>query len=269
VRVIIPSSGNQNSLNAGNKVTINALPEHGIRVYEYPGMSHFKAAIFDTWASIGSANFEKLSLQVNQELNLATSGPDTVQALLEQVFIPDMMLSRETDQPVKVNVSARLTEIAVDELLQSDYSIQIVLLSFGEAEVQEILLGALLLLAVVWLVVRIRQNKAIEQLQATRKPKDSGKFHAVAIKYSENACNAAKALTGRRFLSSAAPRLPLPECDYPNCNCRFVHFTDRRAGRDRRSPFAPATSTGTTGIHEQERRERNDRRKEPDDDFDW
>jgi cardiolipin synthase len=80
-------------------------------------MSHIKAAIFDGWASVGSANFDKLSLQVNKELNLATSDPDTVQALLEQVFIPDMKLSRETDQAVKVNVTTRLLEIAVDELL--------------------------------------------------------------------------------------------------------------------------------------------------------
>jgi hypothetical protein len=135
--------------------------------------------------------------------------------------------------------------------------------------VQEMLLGALLILAVAWLVLRIRQNKAIEQLQSTRKPRDSGKFHAVAIKYSEDACDAAKALTGRRFLSSAAPRLPLPECDFPNCSCQFAHFNDRRAGRDRRSPFAPAASTGTTGVHSQERRDRTDRRRGTDDDFNW
>lgn len=133
---------------------------------------------------------------------------------------------------------------------------------------QEILIGALLILAIAWLVVRVRQNKAIEQLQTTRKPKDSGKFHAVSIKYSENACDAAKALTGRRFLSSAAPRLPLPDCDYPNCRCQFAHYDDRRAGRDRRSPFAPAMSTGSTGVHEQERRGRTERRKESDD-YNW
>ncbi len=133
---------------------------------------------------------------------------------------------------------------------------------------QELLLGALLILAVAWLIVRIRRNKAIELAESTRTFKETGKFHAVALKYSENACDAAKALTGRRFLSNAAPRLPLPNCDYPNCSCRFAHFDDRRTGRDRRSPFAPATATGTTGIHEQERRERNDRRKGTDD-YNW
>ena len=131
---------------------------------------------------------------------------------------------------------------------------------------QEVLLGLLLMLSVAWLVVRIRRNKATEEIErSTRKPKDSGKFHAVAIKYSEHACDAAKALTGRRFLSNAAPRLPLPDCDYPDCDCRFSHFSDRRTGRDRRSPFGPRTATGNTGVHEQERREKRDRRRDSDD----
>ncbi|MCJ7592138.1 MAG: hypothetical protein MUO51_12375 [Woeseiaceae bacterium] len=133
---------------------------------------------------------------------------------------------------------------------------------------QELMLGALLVLTIAWLVVRVRQNKAAVKSESTRVVKNTGKFHAVALKYTENACDAAKAMTGRRFLSNAAPRLPLPECNFPECNCRFAHYDDRRAGRDRRSPFAPAGATGTTGIHEQERRERNDRRQDPDQ-VDW
>ena len=117
VRVIIPSAGNHGALNASNKVTINNLLKHGIRVYEYPGMSHVKAAIFDGWASVGSANFDKLSLKVNKELNLATSDPDTVRALMEQVFIPDLMMSKEINTPVELTMATRLAEIMVDELL--------------------------------------------------------------------------------------------------------------------------------------------------------
>jgi cardiolipin synthase len=117
VRVIIPSAGNHGPLNASNKVTVNTLLEHGIRVYEYPGMSHVKAAIFDGWASVGSANFDKLSLKVNKELNLATSDPTTVRALMDQVFIPDMMMSKEINTPVEVTVATYIAEIIVDELL--------------------------------------------------------------------------------------------------------------------------------------------------------
>ena len=131
----------------------------------------------------------------------------------------------------------------------------------------ELMLGALLVLAIAWLVVRIRQNKAAVIAESMPAAKDSGTFHAVAIKYSENACDAAKAMSGRRFLSTAAPRLPLADCDFPECQCKFAHYDDRRKGRDRRSPFAPAGPTGTTGSHERERREKTDRRDR--DQYDW
>lgn len=117
VRIIIPSRGNHGPLNASNNITINTLLDHGIRVYQYPGMSHVKAAIFDGWASVGSANFDKLSLKVNKELNLATSDPATVKALMERVFIPDMMASTEVREPFEVTFASRVAEIVVDEVL--------------------------------------------------------------------------------------------------------------------------------------------------------
>jgi phosphatidylserine/phosphatidylglycerophosphate/cardiolipin synthase-like enzyme len=104
-------------MNVSNKVTINTLLKNGIRVYGFPGMSHVKAAIFDGWASIGSANLDKMSLKVNKELNLATSDPKTVRALTDRVFIPDMMMSKELTAPVQVTAGSRLAEIVVDELL--------------------------------------------------------------------------------------------------------------------------------------------------------
>jgi hypothetical protein len=132
----------------------------------------------------------------------------------------------------------------------------------------ELMLGALLVLTVAWLIVRIRQNKAATKAEMKPQSKGLGEYRAVAIKYSENACDAAKAMTGRRFLSNAAPRLPLPECDFLECRCQFAHHDDRRGGRDRRSPFAPAGATDGTGSYEKERRERTDRRDEPED-YEW
>lgn len=128
---------------------------------------------------------------------------------------------------------------------------------------QELLLGVLLLLAVAWLIVRIRSNKQdTSTSSASTKKKKSTAYHAVSIKYSENACDAAKAMTGRRFLATAAPRLPLPECDALECRCKFTHHDDRRTGRDRRSPFGAKHYSGDgTGSHEKERRESRDRRK--------
>ncbi len=117
VRIILPSSGNHGPVNASNRVAINQMLEHGIRVYRYPGMSHVKAAIFDGWVCVGSANFDKMSLQVNKELNLATSDQTVAKQLMERVFIPDLMISEEVLEPVEVTLTARLAEIVVDELL--------------------------------------------------------------------------------------------------------------------------------------------------------
>ena len=117
VRVLLPEDGNHESLHASNQVAINTLLDNGIRVYIYPGMTHVKAAIFDGWACVGSANFDKLSLEVNKELNLATSDSATVGELLEQVFIPDLAISREVTERVGVTFAQVLAERAVDEFL--------------------------------------------------------------------------------------------------------------------------------------------------------
>jgi len=117
VRIILPTRGNHGLVNSSNQVAINALLDHGIRVYIYPGMSHVKAAIYDGWICVGSANYDKLSLEVNKELNLATSHADTVNRLLDEVFLPDIAMSKEVTERVEVRFAQSLQERAVDELL--------------------------------------------------------------------------------------------------------------------------------------------------------
>lgn len=117
VRIILPTRGNHGPMNSSNQIAINQMLQHGIRVYRFPGMTHVKAAIFDGWACVGSANFDKLSLKVNKELNLATSDPDTVAELMNRLFIPDLMASAEINQPADTTMMARVTEMLVDELL--------------------------------------------------------------------------------------------------------------------------------------------------------
>jgi cardiolipin synthase len=95
VRVILPAAGNWGSMNVSNKVTANRMLENGIRVYLYPGMSHIKAAVFDGWACIGSANFDRASFRLNVETNIATSHPVPVQGVLDTLFTPDFEVSEE------------------------------------------------------------------------------------------------------------------------------------------------------------------------------
>ena len=117
VRVILPDDGNHRAQNYSNELAINTMLRNGIRVYLYPGMSHIKAAVYDGWACFGSANFDKLSLQINEELNLGTSDPDIVSELLERVFIPDFELSEELTTPLPTDWTHRLAEFVSDEVL--------------------------------------------------------------------------------------------------------------------------------------------------------
>ena len=126
------------------------------------------------------------------------------------------------------------------------------------------LIGAVLLaLTVAWLIFRARQKKAAMEAEASPKSEIQGEFRAVAMQYSENACDAAKAMTGRRFLATEAPELPLKECDFDDCRCTFDHFSDRRSKSDRRAPFAHPGQTERTGTFEREKRQA-DRRKNTD-----
>jgi hypothetical protein len=59
-------------------------------------------------------------------------------------------------------------------------------------------------------------------------------WHAVAIVCTQRSCEAAQALKGKRFLSAAAPRLPLAECtSAAECTCSYRKYPDRRAGARR------------------------------------
>ena len=60
-------------------------------------------------------------------------------------------------------------------------------------------------------------------------------FHAVSIEPLQGGCIAAKSIMEKRFLSEGTPSLPLAKCDATQCQCRYIHHSDRRSGaRDRR-----------------------------------
>ena len=117
VRVILPLVGNHGPVNKSNALAANAMLEHGIRVWLYPGMSHVKAAVFDGWACLGSANWDKLSFRTNKELNIATSHPAYVEDLLKRVFEPDFQMSIELTEPFPERWSDHLAEIIADFVL--------------------------------------------------------------------------------------------------------------------------------------------------------
>jgi cardiolipin synthase len=116
VRVIMPYRSDSGVITRSNALAANSLLNNGVRVFVYPGMSHLKAAVYDGWACVGSANFDNLSLRVNRELNLATSHEPAVTALVEQVFRPDFEHSLELTEPLPNDWSRYLAELLADLL---------------------------------------------------------------------------------------------------------------------------------------------------------
>ena len=100
VRIIIPMDGNHGIMNKANVIAANTLLKYGARVWVYPGMSHVKAAVFDDWSCIGSANFDKLSFRVNKEMNLASSAPEFTNQILHEIFYPDFEAAVELTAPL-------------------------------------------------------------------------------------------------------------------------------------------------------------------------
>jgi cardiolipin synthase A/B len=62
-----------------------------------------KALVVDDWVCVGSANFDGLSLRINEEINIAFTDKTSANELVEDLF--------ETD----VRKSTRLYEIKVSE----------------------------------------------------------------------------------------------------------------------------------------------------------
>ena len=114
VRVIIPLETDRGMITRNIAMAANRMLESGIRVYIYPGFTHAKAAIFDGWLSLGTANLDRLSLRINREMNIATSESEPVNALREQLFERDFAASREMQAPFPERWTDHLIELFGD-----------------------------------------------------------------------------------------------------------------------------------------------------------
>ncbi len=110
VRVILPLVTDRGPITRNNVLAANIMLEHGIRIFIYPGMSHVKAAVFDGWACLGSANWDRWSLQINKEMNISTSDEAAVAALNERLFEKDFAVSAEITEPLPVRWQDHLIE---------------------------------------------------------------------------------------------------------------------------------------------------------------
>jgi hypothetical protein len=106
--------------------------------------------------------------------------------------------------------------------------------------------------AIVVKFLRSKRDKSVVRTDAQRKRAPS--FEAVVVKPGRNACAAATALAEQRHLGSEAPMLPLRDCDRADiCQCRYVHYSDRRGGPRRKVDGALPTNQQTVQLEEQRR----------------
>lgn len=99
---------------------------------------------------------------------------------------------------------------------------------------------ALLIVAMIMTLLRYsgRGERRSTSLPAARRGATSirqrTRWRAVKVAPGLIACDAAEKLSGRVFLASESPHLPLGNCAQANCQCKYVHLDDRRSGGDRR-----------------------------------
>ena len=116
VRVVLPVENDLSGGAGSNLVTANYLLEHGVRVYFYPGMTHVKALLADGWVCFGSANFNTLSLRLNQEANLATSDAGFAARFRRELFETDFEKSFELKEPAAVSWTDHLADSILNQL---------------------------------------------------------------------------------------------------------------------------------------------------------
>lgn len=99
VRVRLLVEGDQTdakSVKYASRQAYDGLLAEGVRIYEYQGtMMHTKAMVIDgVWSIVGSANFDNRSLELNDELNVATRSESLGSRIL-QMMERDLTHARE------------------------------------------------------------------------------------------------------------------------------------------------------------------------------
>jgi cardiolipin synthase len=102
VKIIFPGVNDMVIYDKTNLKIANYFIEHGIEVYLYPKMTHVKAAVYDNWACLGSANFNKLSMFKNREVNVAFYDENLVNELVNNLFLKDFEVSDKYEEPVDI-----------------------------------------------------------------------------------------------------------------------------------------------------------------------
>jgi hypothetical protein len=148
------------------------------------------------------------------------------------------------------------------------------MLRAGQSRIQGILMKILLILAAMVIAIvlfRFLRSSSKATGKGSSAPKrvnsdktatpSSNAYHAVSIKCGPQPCEQVLAMDGKRFLPAEVSQFPLADCTSSNCQCKFVHYDDRRdADSDKRAPTALRSELYTSSGRP-ERRDTGGRRK--------
>jgi cardiolipin synthase len=97
--IVIPTVSNHRIADVARRSLLRELTSEGVRVRYYPrGMVHAKAMVVDdTFAYVGSPNFDMRSLFLNYENALCVYSPDAIAAI--RGFIDGLMVECDTEGP--------------------------------------------------------------------------------------------------------------------------------------------------------------------------
>ncbi len=85
VTLLMPRVGDHRFVDIGGQSFFDQLLRAGVHIYLYdPGMIHSKSIIVDNWATMGTLNFDNVSLRYNFEANLVSTDFEFVQELKKQ-----------------------------------------------------------------------------------------------------------------------------------------------------------------------------------------
>ena len=98
VKIMVPRNSDSAFLDKASRVYFTHFLKAGINIYEYlDGMLHSKVCIIDdNWASIGSSNFDNLSLFDDYEANIASTN-STFVSDLAKLYMDDLGVSQKVD----------------------------------------------------------------------------------------------------------------------------------------------------------------------------
>lgn len=116
VRMVFPEHNDSKLLDRGNRDVAKTLVDAGARVYMYPKFTHVKAIVVDDWACVGSANYDGLSMRINEELNISYSNKKAVNRLVNNLFYEDFAVSKRVSKKMAEGWRNPILESVVDQL---------------------------------------------------------------------------------------------------------------------------------------------------------